>query len=264
MDIEKELKYEKERIEKLIQEIQKRIPEYKMHAGNKKLNCTRSHGKTQYLIDGKYTSKKELALAESIANHKYSEELLKYASKELEAIDELLAYILDNELDNVYEKLCEGRKKLITPYYETKKEYIDKWMKVQYEPYGRWDEVKTELYTAKGERVRSKSELIIANELLGYGVPYRYEFPIEILDGNKTRTFHPDFIALNKRTCKEIILEHLGMMDKLDYNNSNLRKIDLMERNGYILGKNFIILHETSDNGLNIKVVRNYIEEYLT
>ena len=47
--------------------------------------------------------------------------------------------------------------------------------------YGEFDENnRTEFYTRKGERVRSKSELIIAEELQRYQVPYLYEKPLEL------------------------------------------------------------------------------------
>jgi len=67
-----------------------------------------------------------------------------------------------------------------------------------------------ELYTAKGERVRSKSEIIIADSLMRAGVPYRYEFPI-ILNGYGK--IYPDFTVLNVGLRKELYWEHLGMMD---------------------------------------------------
>ena len=58
------------------------------------------------------------------------------------------------------------------------------------------------------------------------------------------------------------MLEHLGMMDKTNYYNSSLNKLEIYEQNGYLLGKNLLILHETSEAPINVSVLRNYIDEY--
>ena len=65
-------------------------------------------------------------------------------------------------------------------------------------------------YTSKGERVRSKSEVIIADVLNREGVPYRYEYPIYIKGIGK---IYPDFTVLNIGIRKEMIWDHFGMMD---------------------------------------------------
>ncbi|MBQ9321830.1 MAG: hypothetical protein IJ239_05705, partial [Eubacterium sp.] len=71
--------------------------------------------------------------------------------------------------------------------------YIRNWLDIQYPKKG-FSEEGPEFYTSKGERVRSKSEVIIADTLARMGVPYRYEFPIRF---SGTGTFHPDFTVLN-------------------------------------------------------------------
>ena len=55
-------------------------------------------------------------------------------------------------------------------------------------------DVTAEFYSNSGVRVRSKSELIIANMLEKYGIPYRYEYPL-LLNGNDL--VRPDFLCLN-------------------------------------------------------------------
>lgn len=118
-------------------------------------------------------------------------------------------------------------------------------------------------YSIKGERIRSKAEKIIADELMANYIPYRYEYPLQLKVGNQTKIFRPDFIALNVRTQREYILEHLGMMNKYGYNNSSIGKIGVYEKNGYMLSKNMLITHETYDTPIDIVVLRQYIEEYL-
>lgn len=95
-----------------------------------------------------------------------------------------------------------------------------------------------------------------------YGIPYRYEKPIALLDWNKTVICRPDFTVMNKRTGKIFLYEHLGRMDDEDYVSANMRKLDLYEKNNYLLGENLIVTHETSKSPLNVKVLELYIKTY--
>lgn len=141
-------------------------------------------------------------------------------------------------------------------------EKIHSFLEEEYEP-GKFDEDNiTEFITLKGERVRSKSELLISDHLNRYEVPYRYEKPIELQDRHKTVICRPDFTVMNRRTGKIFLHEHLGRMDDEDYVSANMRKLELYEKNGYLLGENLIVTHETSKAPLNVKVLDMYIKTY--
>ena len=68
--------------------------------------------------------------------------------------------------------------------------------------------------TARGELVRSKSEVIIADLLDGLGLPYAYEQPFTAPDGSVR---YPDFTIDDAETGRRMLIEHLGMMDQPDY-----------------------------------------------
>ena len=53
------------------------------------------------------------------------------------------------------------------------------------------------------------------------------------------------------------------MMDNQAYIESNMKKLELYEKNGFLLGKNLLVTHETSKSPLNIAVVDSYIEHFL-
>ena len=55
--------------------------------------------------------------------------------------------------------------------------------------------------------------MLISEHLNHFGVPYRYEKPLDLLDWNKVVTCRPDFTVINKRTGKILIYEHFGRMD---------------------------------------------------
>jgi len=70
----------------------------------------------------------------------------------------------------------------------------------------------------KKEKVRSKSEVIIADRLFINAIPYEYERGL-IVKIPKTAecpetemVWNPDFRVLNVRTGKEYIWEHFGRM----------------------------------------------------
>ena len=109
------------------------------------------------------------------------------------------------------------RQELISPIWLPDNEFVKQWEAVSYIPKG-FDPDYPEYYTDKGERVRSKSEILIANALQKHHIPYRYEYPYQFESYGPL--LHPDFTVLNIRTRKELIWEHMGKMDDSDTRNS--------------------------------------------
>ena len=175
---------------------------------------------------------------------------------------EVRNYIEEERLQNIYRNLHSGRKVLVTPFYKPIEEIIDEFEKIEYKSKEFTEDDTTSYYTVKGERVRSKSEKIIADELYRCGVPYKYELPIELQGWNKMIEIYPDFTVLNRRTGKKWILEHFGMMDNPDYYQSAMQKLDTYEKNDILLGRDLLILHETSTSPLNTTVLQKYITQY--
>ena len=161
--------------------------------------------------------------------------------------------------EQIYESLHQERQKLITPIVETNEQFIKKWENIVYEKKN-FPPNYPEYYTNKGERVRSKSEIMIADALDKAGVPYRYEYPLYVKGIGNT---HPDFLTLNIRTRKEIFWNHLGMLDDPKYAEDNVWKINQYLKAGYYPGENMILTYETKDNPLNQKIIKQMIEHYL-
>ena len=68
--------------------------------------------------------------------------------------------------------------------------------------------------TERGDLVRSKSELVIADKLHGRGVDYGYEQPLVLSNG---RTRYPDFTIADHARGVTFYWEHLGMLDNPGY-----------------------------------------------
>lgn len=207
---------------------------------------------------GIYIKKCDAKLAYAIAQRDYDEALLKIVEERLKRVQSLLEYCQNHELEQVYEKLNPCRKEIVRSRIMTDKEYTDKWNSVQYE--GKtFAEGTAMIYADKGERVRSKSEKIIADMLLKNGISYRYEAPITL---RGLGIIYPDFTVLNVSKREEIYWEHLGMMDNNEYCERALRKIEVYQQNGILLGKNLIITYETSKYPLETQMIDRNIKEY--
>lgn len=237
-------------------EVKKRISE----APNGKLRCAICRGNYQYYIGKRYLKVKEKKLAIRLAEKEYSMKIDKQLGKYERALEVIEDFIENERLQNIYRELHPARKALVTPVYRPIEDITEEFEAIIYEGKGFDESDKTSYYTIKGERVRSKSEKIIADELYRYRIPYRYEMPIELQGWNKKLTFYPDFIVLNRRTGKKWILEHLGMMDKASYFESAIHKLDTYEKNDILLGRDLILLHETSSSPLNTKCLQDEVK----
>ena len=119
------------------------------------------------------------------------------------------------------------------------------------------------LLTNRNEKVRSKSEVLIANALAKHGIAYRYEYPQTLKNSqNKMITFHPDFLCLNIKTRGEYIWEHFGLMDNPDYAQKAVRKLQFYAQNKIFPGRNLIITMETQTEPLTPQFVDTMIKEY--
>ena len=98
---------------------------------------------------------------------------------------------------------------------------------------------------------------MIANALFSKGIPYKYERPVKLKNGE---IVHPDFTILDARTRKEFFLEHLGKVDDPGYVNRNMQKFREYERSGINLGKNLLVTYESTKNPLNTRIVEEFIK----
>ena len=96
--------------------------------------------------------------------------------------------------------------------------------------------------TARGELVRSKSEVIIANALYYHNLDYVYE-PELMLEG---KIYRPDFKIEEADTGDVWYWEHCGMMDDPKYKKRWENKKAFYKKNGIEEGKNLIVTYDKS------------------
>ena len=226
-----------------------------------------SHGnRTQYYqrndpkdFNGAYIRENDIQIAQELAQKDYDKKVLCAIEKELSAIKKYLSNYPMVNAEQIYENLHRERRKLVSPILEPDEQYVKSWKSVKYQGKA-FSEDTPEFYTAKEERVRSKSELIIADLLNKEGIPYRYEYPIHLSGMGK---IYPDFTVLNVKKRKEMYWEHFGMMDDPSYVEKALQKIVLYEKNGIFHGENLILTYETRKNPMNQKEIMHLIQHYL-
>ncbi|MBO4437085.1 MAG: hypothetical protein J5791_09415 [Fibrobacter sp.] len=212
---------------------------------------------------GSYIPRHEESLAAKLAQKDYESTVLAKMERHLELINQFIEDYAPQALDDAFASLSDCRRQFVTPVSLPNEEYAKRWLACPYKGKPFLDNA-PEYTTAHGERVRSKSEVIIADTLLRMGIPYRYEFPLKLkMPHEKSATFFPDFTCLNLRTREEFLWEHFGMMDDSDYVHKAMHKLDNYERNGIFPGKRLIVSRETAEKPLNAKTIRNLAEEYL-
>lgn len=232
--------------------------------GTVRISCSQNRTQFYYRKEkedrkGTYIPEKKLELVKKLAQKEYDQKVLRAVEKELGIVERCMALYQVVEPEIIHENLHEERKKLIIPIREPDEGYIKKWEAVKYQGKG-FDENMPEYYTAKKERVRSKSELIIADLLNREGVPYRYEYPLHLKGFGQ---IYPDFMVLNIAKRKEFYWEHLGMMDDPAYAEKTMQKIIMYEQNGIYPGEGLILTYETRKNPLSQKMIIRIIQHYL-
>lgn len=228
------------------------------------LRITHNKGKIQYyhsVLDSSsvkkhnYISKKDTGLATALAQKDYDLRVLEAARKQKKTIRSFLEGYNYSSIKSTYDNLIPERRQLVTPYTISDKDYIVSWLSKQ--PANNTFHTEGLKYlTERGEMVRSKSEVIIADKLFSLNIPYKYECPLTLSSGI---TIHPDFTVLIVSTREEKYWEHLGMMDNDEYIANALLKIEQYERSGILPGTNLILTHETSDRPLDISVLNKII-----
>ena len=101
--------------------------------------------------------------------------------------------------------------------------------------------------TDRGEKVRSKSEVIIANALHRLGVNYAYERGFTADDGS---LMLPDFTAFDSDN-NPLVWEHLGMLHQATYAQRWEEKLACYQANGFTLGVNLFVTRDEADGSLD-------------
>ena len=210
---------------------------------------------------GRYLRKEESELIKKLAQKEYYMKALSEAEREKALLADFLKLSNEDALLKVYTEMSEGKRILVEPYVLPDDEYARRW---QAKPYtgGVFGEDDPIYYTKRGDRVRSKSEQIIADRLFDAGVPYRYEYPFTYDSFEGKKKIFTDFTVLNKRTRSVYRWEHFGRMDDPKYRKTFFWKQSVYSRYNCIPGIGIIFTFEDNENPLDMRYVDKLIEKY--
>ena len=225
------------------------------------IRLNRINGKQRYEIKEYGSDKFVYATAEMmdrvrrIAQTKYEIKLEKILEENLATVNKFISKMKKDELAECYNALPEGRKCLIKPVYADNDMFARLWQEDKYNKKKSFQQ-DAKYTTSRGEEVRSKSEVMIADRLVKFGVPYRYECPVKC----ENTILYPDFTVLNKRTREVFYYEHLGMMDCPEYREQFFYKIRTYSSAGIVFGKNLVATFEDKEHPFDLKVLDSLIK----
>lgn len=201
----------------------------------------------------KYLNMDNAELIKKLIQKNYLENVLKAAKLESSAIQKSLEIYPEAVMEEIFDSLTPERKKLAKPIVLSDEEYANKWLA---QPYKRKPSNKDNTFvTLKGDHVRSKSELVIADRLWANGIPYKYECPL--LVGNEI--IHPDFSILRMSDRKIVYLEHCGKMDDPNYTEDMVKRVNLYSQEKIFQGDRLFFSFESSTTPLNTDVLDDMI-----
>ena len=138
-------------------------------------------------------------------------------------------------------------------HYKLTEDDPDSWATQPYRRSGYMPERKVHT-TSRGLRVRSKSELLIAEKLYEHGIPFRYE-QILTIDGID---YAPDFTARGSDGAA-IYWEHCGLTSNRGYMRKHWQKMQIYAEAGITPWKNLIVTYDDENGLLDLRTVESEI-----
>ena len=206
-----------------------------------------------------YIPRSNKEIPKLLAQSTYNRTVLKKVETRLKQIKKILQDYTDDEIERIYTSMHKERQLLVTPIEPTWNQLLMKWYEEEYQG-KEFKEGIPVILTEKGERVRSKSEKIIADYLYRKNILYKYEKPLYL---NGYGIVYPDFTLLSRKTGKEIYWEHEGKMDDQEYARKAIQKIESYQMNDIYQADRLILTFETKQCVLNSKIIENLTARYL-
>lgn len=206
---------------------------------------------------GRLLHQKDRQLISDLIQKNYLKRVLKASKIEAAALKRLQKIYPTITAEEIFDHLTSDRKKYAKRIGQADEQYIRKWEKTPFTPKEFRDGIPVYL-TMKGERVRSKSEMIIADRLYANGIPYKYECPIMI--GNEI--IHPDFSILKVSERRVVYMEHCGKADDPDYQEDMVPRINKYILAGIFEGERLFLTFESSNCPLDVRVLDAMINKH--
>lgn len=152
---------------------------------------------------GSYIRKRQLKTAHVLAQRDYLLSVQENCRQWLAYCDVVSGLTVPASLSELHLKNS-GRYGLISPIVLSDSEFLKSWSEKPYQGKSFKPDTPFQV-TERGEKVRSKSEKIIADFLNAHHIPYKYECPLALThSGSGKVILYPDFTLMDIRTRKEL------------------------------------------------------------
>lgn len=222
---------------------------------------TKSNGKETFfqetIVNGK---RKRRALTKSpeisagLARKLYLQAELKLIEKDISALMILLKSWQALDADSIIKNV--NYAKIPTEMFFGFREEDD-WANqpFQQSTYNLWEKDKL---TTRGLRVRSKSEVLIAEKLYQHDIPFRHE---QILTIDELQ-FAPDF-TIRLSDGELMYWEHCGLTNKVKYMKHHKWKMGVYEEARIVPWKNLIVTYDDELGGIDMSIIESEIRNKL-
>jgi hypothetical protein len=112
--------------------------------------------------------------------------------------------------------------------------------------------------TQSGRKVRSKSEAIIAGLLEMYGVPFRYEARLNLID----RHLYPDFTIKRKQDGRVYYWEHFGMIEDEVYLEMMNAKMTAYREAGILPWNQLITTFDSENGSIDVRHIEGLVRAF--
>lgn len=129
---------------------------------------------------------------------------------------------------------------------------VKAWIEEPYEQGTFMPEKKVHI-TSRGEKMRSKNEVLHAEIMYRNHIPFRYEPVIHI----GTTALILDFEAMRIRDAKIFYAEHCGMPHNKEYMARHKRKMELYESVGIVPWDNLIVTYGDINGNIDVRAIEN-------
>ncbi len=231
---------------------------------SKTIRISVDKGRCRYYIKNnrgkyEYVTKENMGTVNEMIQKQYNDKAIRLIKKRLSQFQKILIDYDEREIDNLFDEMHDERKKIVVPMEPTSCQLYQSWLNEPYEGKA-FEQGTAVILTEKGERVRSKSEKILADYFYHNGIEYKYEKPLYL---KGIGIVYPDFTFWSKKLSEEIYWEHDGKMDDPVYAKTAVKKVNAYISNGILPTDRLILTYETAATPLQMECVENLLRKYL-
>lgn len=200
---------------------------------------------------------KDKTLVKALVRKKYVEEAAALVEKDLSILENAVKKYIPFDENSVMGEFARNHPELADCVYRDAGD-IDEWASNYERQKDFYEEDRTSV-AGDGQLMRSRGEIIIAEKLRQYKIPFRYEASLGIPD----LPYVPDFTIRRPKDGKIFYWEHFGDVTDEQYMTRNARKLERYEEYGIVPWDNLIISYDFENGGVNTPLIEGLIHAWL-